>query len=99
METLGGIMFYLVCYDIVSDKKRAKIAKTLESLGMRVQKSVFECILDDKEYKQLSEKLLRMINKKEDQLRFYPLTESCRSKVKVLGIQPDFSVDDSAFII
>ena len=42
-------MFYLVCYDIVSDRRRNKVSKLLEAYGLRVQKSVFECVLDDKE--------------------------------------------------
>ncbi|HAG80894.1 MAG TPA: CRISPR-associated endonuclease Cas2, partial [Cyanobacteria bacterium UBA12227] len=40
--------------------------------GMRVQKSVFEVVLDDQQYEHLQKKLLKYLNKKEDQLRFYP---------------------------
>lgn len=92
-------MFYLICYDIVNDRRRTKIAHILGAYGMRVQKSVFECVLDEKQYEALSQKLMKLINKKEDQLRFYPLTSSCRSKVTILGIKPTLSVDSSAFIV
>lgn len=34
-------MFYLICYDIVLDKRRNKVAQMLEGYGLRVQKSVF----------------------------------------------------------
>jgi CRISPR-associated protein Cas2 len=92
-------MFYLICYDIVNDRRRTKIAYLLESYGMRIQQSVFECVLDDKQYEVLNQKLMKLINKKEDQLRFYPLSKSCRSQVAILGIKPTFSVDSSTFIV
>jgi CRISPR-associated endonuclease Cas2 len=38
-------MFYLVCYDVVLDRRRNKVAHILEGYGLRVQKSVFECVL------------------------------------------------------
>ena len=38
-------MFYLVCYDIVSDYRRNKVSQLLEGYGIRVQRSVFECLL------------------------------------------------------
>jgi CRISPR-associated protein Cas2 len=92
-------MFYLICYDIVKDSRRNKVSRLLEGYGLRVQKSVFECVLDDRQFESLQKKLLKSLNKREDQLRFYPLSSRCRSKVIVLGVQPKFAVDDSAFIV
>jgi CRISPR-associated protein Cas2 len=92
-------MFYLVCYDIVSDRRRNKVAKLLESYGLRVQKSVFECVLDQQQYETLSKYLVRLVNKKEDQIRFYPMSVHNRCKVAVLGTQPEYVVDDAAFIV
>ncbi|KYC43943.1 CRISPR-associated protein Cas2 [Scytonema hofmannii PCC 7110] len=92
-------MFYLVCYDIVSDRRRNKISKILEGYGLRVQKSVFECVLDEKQYETLSKYLTRLVNKREDQVRFYPMSAHNRCKVAVMGTQPEFVVDDAAFIV
>ena len=92
-------MFYLICYDIVNDSRRNKVSKLLEAYGLRVQKSVFECVLDDKQYENLSKRSLKLLNKHSDQIRFYPLSAHCRCKVVVLGIQPEFAVDDAAFIV
>jgi CRISPR-associated protein Cas2 len=92
-------MFYLVCYDIVSDRRRNKVSKLLEAYGLRVQKSVFECVLDDKQQEYLQKRLLQLLNKREDQIRFYPLSAHCRGKVVILGIQPTIAVDDAAFIV
>nr|WP_016864638.1 CRISPR-associated endonuclease Cas2 [Fischerella sp. FACHB-380] len=93
------MMFYLVCYDIVSDARRNKVSKLLEAYGLRVQKSVFECVLDEKQYQTLSQYLTRLVNKREDQVRFYPMSAHNRCKVAVLGTQPEFVVDDAAFIV
>ncbi|MBW4509463.1 MAG: CRISPR-associated endonuclease Cas2 [Scytonematopsis contorta HA4267-MV1] len=92
-------MFYLVCYDIVSDTRRSKVSKLLEAYGFRVQKSVFECVLDEKQFTTVSKYLTRLVNKREDQIRFYPMSAHNRCKVAVMGTQPEFSVDDAAFIV
>ncbi|AFZ22160.1 CRISPR-associated endonuclease Cas2 [Allocoleopsis franciscana] len=91
--------FYLVCYDIVKDSRRNKVAHLLEGYGLRVQKSVFEVVLDEQQYEKLQKRLLKYLNQREDQLRFYPLSARNRSKVLVLGVQPEFAVDDAAFIV
>ncbi len=91
--------FYLICYDIVKDSRRTKVAHLLEGYGLRVQKSVFEVVLDEQQLEKLQKKLLKYLNKREDQLRFYPLSAHCRNKVVVLGVQPKFAVDDKAFIV
>ena len=92
-------MFYLVCYDIVSDTRRNKVSKLLESYGLRVQKSVFECVLDEQQYKSISKLLMRLVNKREDQVRFYPMSAHTRCKIAVVGTKPEFSIDDAAFIV
>ncbi|RUT03860.1 hypothetical protein DSM106972_047740 [Dulcicalothrix desertica PCC 7102] len=92
-------MFYLICYDIVSDTRRNKVSKLLEAYGLRVQKSVFECVLDEKQFATLSQYLMRLVNRREDQIRFYPMTVHNRCKVAVLGTKPEFTIDDAAFIV
>lgn len=44
---------YLICYDIVADSRRNRVAKLLLRYGLRVQKSVFECVLTPKQQEQL----------------------------------------------
>ncbi len=78
---------------------RNKVSKLLETYGLRVQKSVFECVLDENQYQTLSKYLVRLVNKREDQIRFYPMSAHNRCKVAVLGTQPQFVVDDTAFIV
>jgi CRISPR-associated protein Cas2 len=92
-------MFYLICYDVVNDRRRNKIAHLLEGYGLRVQKSVFECVLNESQYEMVNKKLNRFLKQEEDQVRFYPMSGHTRRKVIILGMQPEREVDDAAFIV
>lgn len=77
--------FFLLAYDITDDKRRAKTAKLMESLGERVQGSVFEAWLTPAELQKIvtrSEKIMKMT---EDSLRIYAVCEACRPRLKTMG--------------
>ena len=94
-------MFYLICYDIPDDRRRDRVSHLLEGYGLRIQKSVFECVLtpDQSDLLQRRLQIKRYLNPTEDQIRFYPMSPRHRRMVLILGIQPDRQVDDSAFIV
>lgn len=77
--------FYLLTYDVPDDKRRLKLAKALEALGERVQYSVFEAYLTDKELEKLLKQTQKILNQNEDNLRVYVLCGQCRSKVLTYG--------------
>lgn len=58
-------IFCVVIYDIVSNKRRLKLAHLLEGYGARVQRSCFEVILDQSVYKRLLEDLDEFYDEKE----------------------------------
>ena len=62
--------FYLVSYDIVDDKRRNRVFRTLMDFGDRVQYSVFCCQLSERELLNLKEKLRARIHMTEDQVLF-----------------------------
>ncbi len=76
-EDFSSKRLTIVIYDIVNDKRRRKMVKCLESFGIRVQKSAFECFLDDAMYKKLLKKVDKIIVSEEDLLRVYRLTSRC----------------------
>ncbi|NCC25377.1 MAG: CRISPR-associated endonuclease Cas2 [Deltaproteobacteria bacterium] len=79
-------MFWLVCYDIVDDRKRTKVEKILKGLGVRVQKSVFECPdLDERRLLKLMDDVERHIDQTEDSIRYYPICKACLDKVEWTG--------------
>jgi CRISPR-associated protein Cas2 len=64
-------MLILLGYDIANQKRLAKVAKTCEDYGLRVQYSFFECHLDDDSFDTLWLKLLDLIDEENDRLVAY----------------------------
>lgn len=92
-------MLYLICYDIVQDSRRNRVAKLLEAYGLRVQKSVFEVMLTAEQYQKLQKRLGWLIAPDTDQIRFYPLTKRSQAKAMILGVQPERAIADGTFIV
>jgi CRISPR-associated protein Cas2 len=92
-------MFYLICYDVVNDRRRNRVANLLKGYGLRVQKSVFECVLSGEQCEMVKRKLEKCLKPEEDQVRFYPMSGHTRGKVMILGMQPVREVDDVTFIV
>jgi CRISPR-associated protein Cas2 len=70
-------------YDIGDDKKRTKVEKILSGYGIRVNYSVFECIVTKKQFRQMLEKL-RSVTNKEDHIRIYVLDKEVLKRSFVL---------------
>ena len=80
-------MFYLVCFDIVDDRTRARVVKCLKSFGERVQKSVFECSdLSEEKFLKMKTQLEDLIDSREDTVRYYPLCKGCLKDVEFSGV-------------
>jgi CRISPR-associated protein Cas2 len=81
---------YLVSYDISNTKLRNKIFKELKNYGLHVQFSVFECDLDKKRYREMFQKLLKLMeNCDQGNIRIYSLCSSCQDNIEVIGIPDD----------
>ena len=76
----------VISYDITSDKRRRQVVKILEGLGYRVQYSVFECELSERQLKHLKTALKPYVKPKtNDSIRFYILCGECQKRVESLG--------------
>ncbi len=77
---------HVICYDIPDDRRRARIAKLLDSHGDRVQFSVYEAVLD----RELSDKLIgqlrALLAPGEDLVTIYRLCAACAERVTRLGL-------------
>lgn len=80
--------FYIVAYDIPSDRRRKKIHKVLSGFGQWTQYSLFELFVSDKELVLLQNKLEKLLNPKQDSVRFYPLCATCLKRVETVGSEP-----------
>ncbi|MBW4532571.1 MAG: CRISPR-associated endonuclease Cas2 [Pleurocapsa minor HA4230-MV1] len=93
------MLFYVIVYDISCDKRRKKVADLLEGYGARVQYSVFECVLDRAQYRQLGDRLKKRIKLDEDSIRIYPITRNTLQQVETWGVGNNLTQPPSSTII
>ena len=84
-------MLILVTYDVSTVEKAGRrrlrrVAQACEDYGTRVQKSVFECQVGQKEWVLLRARLLQEIKDDEDSLRFYFLDEKAVLRTEHHGV-------------
>ena len=78
-------MIYIIAYDIVDNKRRLRIAKTLESWGYRIQESVFQLRLDAATLARVRSRLAALISDAEDVIHIYPSCSSCADRAEILS--------------
>lgn len=91
-------MLVLITYDVCTTdaagrKRLRKIAKECVNYGQRVQNSVFECILDAAQLRQLQHTLLGLIDEDQDSLRFYYLGNKYQTKVEHFGAKQSYKAE------
>uniref|UniRef100_UPI0025F2D374 CRISPR-associated endonuclease Cas2 n=1 Tax=Thiocapsa sp. TaxID=2024551 RepID=UPI0025F2D374 len=67
-------------------RRLRRVAKACERVGQRVQKSVFECQVNQMQFEELERTLLAEVDLEKDNLRFYRLTEPHELRVKQYGV-------------
>jgi CRISPR-associated protein Cas2 len=78
-------VFLLIAYDIANPKRLYRVAKVMEDYGARVQRSVFECRIGDKELAALLERVKRILRKREDRIHIYYLCAACQQRFEQYG--------------
>ncbi len=78
-------MFLVVSYDIPDDRRRTRLHRDLKGFGMRVQYSVFECVLEERDVARLQALVRRRITPEADHVRYYRLCEQCVARITALG--------------
>lgn len=74
-------MLIIVTYDVSTEstagcRRLRRVAKACERIGQRVQKSVFECQVNEMQYEALERELLTEIDLTQDNPRLYRITEN-----------------------
>jgi CRISPR-associated protein Cas2 len=85
-------MRVLVCYDVAntdSDGQRRlrKIAEACRNYGVRVQFSLFECQIAERDWVCLRARLLELFDSEQDSLRFYLIGEDSARKTEHHGVR------------
>ncbi|HAB94225.1 MAG TPA: CRISPR-associated endonuclease Cas2 [Lachnospiraceae bacterium] len=88
-------MMVLITYDVNTKdaegrKRLRQIAKQCVNYGQRVQNSVFECVLDAAQCKKLQHKLISLMDKEKDSLRFYYLGNKYQTKIEHFGTKETY---------
>ena len=90
--------FFLVVYDITSDKRRSKTHKMLLGYGTPVQYSVFECLLSQTSLTELSKRLQKIIKPTMDHVRIYQICRGCQKKIAIYG-RSEVTKDVSVLVV
>ncbi|WP_434580262.1 CRISPR-associated endonuclease Cas2 [Sulfurimonas sp. NW15] len=73
----------LVCYDIADSKRLAKVAKVLEKVSIRIQKSIFYLMdTTTNEIKEIAKILEEIIDEEYDDVRIYKVDKSSSLHLK-----------------
>jgi len=85
-------MEFLVAYDVSTEtaagrKRLRRVAEACEGFGQRVQKSVFECSLNEVQLEQLKHRLRSEADLVQDSLRIYRLREPRQRYLYTMGRQ------------
>ena len=88
-------MMVLITYDVntqdAAGRRRLRlIARQCVNYGQRVQNSVFECGVDAAQCKELQHKLISLMDKERDSLRFYYLGNKYQAKVEHFGTKASY---------
>lgn len=96
-------MLVLITYDVCTQdaagrSRLRKVAKECVNYGQRVQNSVFECVLDASQTLLLKDRLIGLIDEKEDSLRFYYLGNNYKTKVEHFGSKASYEAEGTLMI-
>ena len=88
----------IITYDVNTETAKGKsrlrrVSKKCQDYGQRVQNSVFECLIDPAQLKQLQDKLFKIIDPEKDSLRFYYLGDNWRRRVEHVGAKPTIDIE------
>ena len=91
-------MLVLITYDVNTQTSEGrarlrKVAKQCVNYGQRVQNSVFECVMDAAKVREVKEKLIKLIDKEKDSLRFYYLGNNYKTKVEHVGAKAGYDAE------
>lgn len=98
-------MFLLITYDVSTTDEKAgarrlrRVAKVCTSFGVRVQKSVFEMQLGQKEWVDLKARLLAEMDAGLDSLRVYYIDQDTKNRIEHYGAGRPVNVLEDALVL
>lgn len=90
-------MMMVFSYDVSDNKRRRKVAKRLEDRMARVQKSVFEARMSQREAESLADSVVILLDKS-DSLRVYAIGDAGFNRSRVYGAGSPFEGPEGYWI-
>ena len=92
-------MELLVAYDVATEdvegrRRLRRVAQACQAYGQRVQKSVFECVLNAADLERLVARLRSEMDEGADSIRIYQLREPRQRYLRRYGVEPDFDLHE-----
>ena len=92
-------MLVLITYDVSTQtdagrRRLRQVAICCEDYGIRVQNSVFECVVDSAQFKLVCHRLEGLIDPQQDSLRFFNLGNRTATKVMHVGAKASVDMED-----
>ena len=79
-------MITLITYDITEPKRLNNMRRFLKEFGLRTQKSVFECDIDDVAIRRIRAYCRDNLDLDKDSVRIYRICNRCINKVVISGL-------------
>ena len=92
------LMLRLIAYDIANPRRLRRVANVCLDFGVRVQKSIFECWLDQDRFEELWRRLGVELDTEEDFIVAYELDEKAARRRRAYG-RITFSEKRDAYVI
>ncbi len=90
----------VIAFDVVDDRRRARLAKALLSFAHRVQKSVFEAdSLVESVFLRMRSRAERHLDHDTDRIRYYRLCAACAGRIESAGLASPVPKDGDDFRI
>ena len=92
-------MMVIVSYDVSvvtpgGRRRLRSVARVCTNYGLRVQNSVFQCLVDSDQWVVLRAKLLELFDPEQDSLRFYFLGRNWKNRVEHHGTKSVLELDE-----
>jgi len=96
-------MHILITYDVNTLEKDGqrrlyKVAKLCQNYGIRVQNSVFECVISEVQLIELTNRLDVLMDRTKDNIRIYFLNKNDNRRIISLGLDKSIQVEETIII-
>ena len=96
-------MMVLITYDVETTtpsgaRRLRRVSKECQNYGLRVQNSVFECVLTEAQFVVLKNRLSGIIDVEKDSVRYYFMGNNWSNRIEMVGKTTSYNVTSELII-